>query len=109
MHHYFDNFTSTKNANYIAEKAQPPEKVHAKRKYHHRQQTCVQKCTTGFISPKQTWPTALANNYEFQLSGNQIFMILKKKLTDQIRAISRPSYEYLCRHCLEALEFNNLT
>ena len=32
----------------------------------------------------------------------------KKKLTNQIRAVSRPSYEYLCRHCLEALEFNNL-
>ena len=56
--------------------------------------------------PGQASLTAITSS---QLSGNRIFANFKtKKLTNQIRAVSRPSYEYLCRHCLEALEFNNL-
>ena len=93
-----------------------PGKLHTGRKFKHRHHTFVQKCTTGLLSPKRTWPNALDN--KLQIFANcdtrncqaiKILRIFKiKHSTNQIRAVSRSSYVYFWKHCYRGSEFKIL-
>ena len=99
MQHYFGNLTRSNNSNYIPKNAEP-------------QENCIQKANTktytkhmrkssspGFKARSKPGQLALDNNSQRHVHvtvRQSIFLQFKKKpLTNQIRAVSRPSYVYV--------------
>ena len=108
MQHYYGNFTRSNNSNCKRKNAEP-------------QENCIQKANTkictkhmrkssspGFKSRSKPGQLALDNNSQrhvhVTVRQSNFLQFLKKTLTNQIRAVSRPSYVYVSKHWLDDLE-----
>ena len=115
MQHYFGNLTRINNSDCKPENAQPQENHIQKENTNMCTKHLRKSASPGFQARSQPGQLALDNNscawQELRVRNGQAIKIfeifLKKKLTNQIRAVSRPSYVYVWKHCLEILEFKN--
>ena len=96
MQHYFDNFTSIKNANCIAEKAQHPGKYIQKANTNIGSNHLCKNAPPGFKARSKPGQRRLPTITSFNCQAMKILQIFTiKKSTNQMFAVSRPSYEYV--------------